>query len=171
MLPESYFSPSLTIGAVERPLCHGTVGPKEVLTISYNGTDLSLKVSENASSTDLRITINIAKGSSVRWSNSDLILKVNSSMQIEAKLDYFRQLNYVNGEFKNEKYPLGNLMKYLQKPYSTKTTYLAVVNFDITEVSEFEIEGLSFAVSGEQHSIGPISFIKRRGVFMYPLNC
>ncbi len=168
--PNTYFLPISDEGNVKRFLCNDSVGPKQNLFISLNGADLNISAHEHDRVLSLFINFNIFKGNSANWNAKNIILKTAREEPITGNLNQFTQA-YFNNDSYNKVILVGELMEYVIKPNSIKTTYVGHVKFESVELSEFLIHGLSFKLNGIQHNLEPIKFKKQKGIFLYPLNC
>jgi hypothetical protein len=114
LLKEEYYFPSADGGTVQKESCRGKVGADNKLTFGWDGVSAIFTIRKFGDPLSFGVTFKIEQGASVVWSAPKVIIKTELGIN-ELSFDPFKKIVSYGDDFKTASYPLGTLLKMIQK--------------------------------------------------------
>ena len=155
-------------------MCHGGVGPPEILVIERDRIPFRISIASTASSREeivLSIYFVIPDSFSLKTpvenfylSHKDQRMKENDITLYYSDIEKgFTEIDYSR--------PLTAKYQFLSSQKKDNRGYILRVRFPNIDFQSFAIFIPPFKINGEQHQFPPIKFKKSEKVILIPLNC
>lgn len=170
VMPQEYFQPKAQGAIVERESCRGKVGVDNQLVYELESVKVELVVWEHKGkgATYLGIAFKIFDDGNVIWPEQVVHGYVDGA-PISFEIKEFSRLRVVDGELLTKDYPLNTLMA--KEGGDEYETYHESVLLSNELVSEVKISKIRLVINGKEHVLSDLTFTKKTGVFLHPLNC
>ncbi|MBN8429363.1 hypothetical protein JF535_00735 [Microbulbifer salipaludis] len=170
VLHEEYFYPRASGATVEKKWCRGKVGVDNQLIFSLSNVDVTLEVWEYNGVTRLGVSFNVSQGGAVVWP-SQTVIAFTDSRQKEIKVNSFTRLRRVSGtdDLLKKDFPVNSVMN--NSSLDEAETYYE--SFEIPEkiIEEVKISEIRLLINGIENVLSDLTFTKKTGLFLHPLNC
>jgi hypothetical protein len=168
VMKEEYFHPLAEGGKVEKESCRGQVGADNRLVYEFDNVSLRLNVWEYKGNTYLSVAFRVFETGTVIWP-----IQVVNVYADDRKVNFnpksFARLRSKVGELVNKEYAAGITMDHSTiAEYETYHEYLTIPDKKSKEV---KVELIKVIINGKEHSLTDMTFTKKEGVFLHPLNC
>ena len=170
VLHEEYFYPQATGSIVEKKWCRGNVGVDSQLLFKMDAVDVEFEVWEYKGITRLGVSFRVYDGGTAVWPSQVVIVYAGSNKQ-ELNAESFKRLRRVSGtnQLWEKEYLVGSVMDRRNK--EEFETYYETFVLAEEPIEEVKIEEVQVSINGEKKVLSDLSFIKKSGFFLHPLNC
>lgn len=170
VLHEEYFYPQASGATVEKQWCRGQVGVDNQLVFHFSNVDVEFEVWEYKGITRLGIGFKIKDGGTIVWPSQTVIALAGSKRKnIEVK--GFTRLRRVSGTDKllEKEFPTNSVMK--NSDFEEVESYYESFIISEENIRKIEIEEILLLINGEENVLSDLTFTRKSGLFLHPLNC
>jgi hypothetical protein len=168
VIKEEFYFPVAAVGTVEKESCRGKVGADNVLVLGLDDISVTFSVKIMGNTQRFTTTLDIPKNVEVVWPKQEIV-GITENERFDLTFDHFTKVVSRGDDYKTKDILVETIM--VNTTDSLNETYFESVMLPHRDFQELKIESLIVIVNGEAISLPEITFEKREGFFLHPLNC